>query len=149
MHIPCRLHPLSVSWHNQQPVAHLVLRPKPRNRHSYFETQITKLKLPVLWPKLVDPKPPILRPNREKPSMLVLRTNQETHAPYLLVHGADRTQHHPISRSSGHQVPDLCLTIPDPLHLISYSCHDPRCYPPCRTYHQHTRRQANTILHTR
>jgi hypothetical protein len=43
-----------------------------------------------------------------KPSTLVLRLNQETHAPRLQVHGADRTQRHPTSRSPGHRVPDLC-----------------------------------------
>jgi hypothetical protein len=36
----------------------LVLRPKPRNRRGDFETQITKPKLPVLWPKPGNPPPP-------------------------------------------------------------------------------------------
>jgi hypothetical protein len=35
------LHP-SVLWRNRQTKAHLVLRPKPRNRRSYFEAQISK-----------------------------------------------------------------------------------------------------------
>jgi hypothetical protein len=64
--------------------------------------------------------PPILRPNRRKPSQwfwgqttdnlptLVFRLNQETHAPHLHVHGANRTRHHPTSRSHGHRVPDMC-----------------------------------------
>jgi hypothetical protein len=39
---------------------------------------------------------------------LVLRLNQETLTPCLHVHGADRTQRHLTSRSSGHQVPDQC-----------------------------------------
>jgi hypothetical protein len=43
-----------------------------------------------------------------KPSTLVLRLNQETRAPRLHVHGADRTQRHPTSRSPGHRVSDLC-----------------------------------------
>jgi hypothetical protein len=43
-----------------------------------------------------------------KPSTLILRLNQETCAPCLYVHGADHTQRHPTSRSSGHRVPDLC-----------------------------------------
>jgi hypothetical protein len=89
-----------------------------------------------------NPKPPVLRPNREKPS------KQEIRAPRLLVHGADRTQHHPTSRSFSHQVPDLCLIIPGPLHQVSYSCHDPHCCPPCHTCLLHTTRQANAILHT-
>jgi hypothetical protein len=36
----------------------LILRPKPRNRHGDFDVQITKLKLPVLRPKLENPPPP-------------------------------------------------------------------------------------------
>jgi hypothetical protein len=39
--------PLSVLWRNRQTESHLVLRRKPRNRHSNFEAQITKLKPPV------------------------------------------------------------------------------------------------------
>jgi hypothetical protein len=49
-------------------------------------------------------------------STLVLRLNQETRTPRLLVYGADYTQRHSTSQSSSHRVPDLCLTIPDPLH---------------------------------
>jgi hypothetical protein len=94
-----------------------------------------------------NPKPPILRPNREKPLTLVLRPNQETHAPHLLIHGADHTRRHPTSWSPGHQVPDLCLTIPSPLHQVSYSCHIPHHCLSCCTCHLHTMRQANTILH--
>jgi hypothetical protein len=44
-------------WCNQQIEAHLVLRPKPRNRHGDFENQITKPELPVLS-KLGNPPPP-------------------------------------------------------------------------------------------
>jgi hypothetical protein len=67
----------------------------------------------------------------------------------LLVHGADHTRYHLTSWSSSHRVSDLCLTIPNPLHQIFYSCLDPHRYSPYRTYHQHTMRQANTILHTK
>jgi hypothetical protein len=170
----------------------MVLRPKPRNRHSDFEAQIIKLKLSVLRPKLGNPAPPwfwgstkkptagfvtkpgetiatsfevklektvaagfeakppetvttgfeakqaktiwvVLRPNHSqtvtigfeaqtdekpsewfwgqttgKPSTLDLRLNQETRAPRFHVHGANRTRHHPTSRSPGHWVPNLC-----------------------------------------
>jgi hypothetical protein len=48
----------------------------------------------------------------------------------------------------GHRVPDLCLTIPSPLHQISYSCHDSHCCPSCCTCHLHTISQANVILYT-
>jgi hypothetical protein len=36
----------------------LVLRLKPRNNHGDFETQITKLELPILRPKPENPPPP-------------------------------------------------------------------------------------------
>jgi hypothetical protein len=39
---------------------------------------------------------------------MVLRLNQEIHVPRLHVHGADRTWHHPTSRSPSHRVPDMC-----------------------------------------
>jgi hypothetical protein len=39
-----------------------------------------------------------------------------------------------------------CVTIPDPLHQVSYSFHDPRHCTSCRTCHLHTMRQANAIL---
>jgi hypothetical protein len=126
----------SILWLNRQTIAHLVLRPKPRNRRGDFMGQITKLQLPIL---------------RTKPgnmSTLVLRANQETRGPHLLVHGGDRTWCHPTSRSSGHRVLDLCLTISSSLHQLSYSRLDPRHYPPCRTCHLHNMRQANTFLHT-
>jgi hypothetical protein len=83
-----------------------------------------------------------------KPSTLILRPNQKTLALRLYVHGVDRTRHYLTSRSPGHWVSDLCLTISDPLHQVSYSCHDLHRYPPCHTYHLHITRQANVILHT-
>jgi hypothetical protein len=93
------------------------------------------------------PKQPVLRSNRKKPWTLILRLNQETRAPHLLVHGADRTRRHSTSRSSDHRVPDLCLTISDYLHQVSYSCHNVGCCPPCHTYHLHIMRQVNMILY--
>jgi hypothetical protein len=39
-----------------------------------------------------------------------------------------------------------CVTIPGPLYQVSYCCHDPHRYSPCRTSHLHTMRQANVIL---
>jgi hypothetical protein len=77
---------------------------KSRNRRSDFELQITK-------PKLL-----VLRLNPKNLSTLVLRLNQETCTPRLHVHNADRTRHHLTSRSSSHRVPNLYLTISDPLH---------------------------------
>jgi hypothetical protein len=103
----------------------LVLRPKPRNCHGDFQAQITK------------------------PSPLVLRLNRETCASRLLhVYDADLTWRHLTSWSSGHRVPDLCLTIPYPLHQISDSCLDPRCCSPCRIRYLHIMRQANVFFQT-
>jgi hypothetical protein len=118
-----------------QTIAHLLLRRKSRNRLGDFVEQITK-------PQLV-----VLRPKPKKPSSLVLRLNQETCAPHLFVHDADRTRHHPTSRSSGHQVPDQCLTISCPLHQVSYSYLNTRHCLTYRTCHLHTTRQANMFLH--
>jgi hypothetical protein len=39
-----------------------------------------------------------------------------------------------------------CATIPDPLHQISYSCHDPHRCTSCYACHLYTTRQANVIL---
>jgi hypothetical protein len=38
-----------------------------------------------------------------------------------------------------------CAIIPDPLHQVSYSCHDTHRYPPCCTCQLHTMRQANKL----
>jgi hypothetical protein len=126
---------LSDLWRNRKTITHLVLRPKLRNRHSDFVGQITKLQLLVL------------RHKPGNPSTLVLRLNQETRSPRLLVYGTDCTRCHPTSRSSSHRVPDLCLTISDHLHQVSYSCLDSHRCPPYRTCYLYTMRQANTILH--
>jgi hypothetical protein len=68
----------------------------------------------------MKPSSPILRPKRRKLSQwfggqtthklltLVLRLNQQTCVPHLYVHGADCTQRHLTSRSSGHRVPNMC-----------------------------------------
>jgi hypothetical protein len=45
----------SVLWHSRQTIAHLVLRPKPRNRRDDFVGQINKPQLPVLRPKTGNP----------------------------------------------------------------------------------------------
>jgi hypothetical protein len=54
----------------------------------------------------------------------------------------------PTRLSSGHRVPDLCLTLTGPLHQVFYSFHDPHHCPSYHTYHLHTMRKANVILHT-
>jgi hypothetical protein len=44
-------------WRNRQTEACLILKPKPRNRHSDFDAQIIKPELPVLRPKQENPPP--------------------------------------------------------------------------------------------
>jgi hypothetical protein len=41
-----------------------------------------------------------------------------------------------------------CVTIPDPLHQVFYSFHDPCRCPSYHTYHLDTTRQENIIHHT-
>jgi hypothetical protein len=60
--------PPSVLWRNRQIEAHLVLRPKSRNRRSDFEAQITKPELPVLRPKPENPPPPWFWGSTKKPA---------------------------------------------------------------------------------
>jgi hypothetical protein len=48
--------------------AHLVLRPKPRNRRDDFEAQITKPELSVLRPKPGNPPPPWFWGSTKKPT---------------------------------------------------------------------------------
>jgi hypothetical protein len=55
-------------WRNRQTEAHLVLRPKSRNRHGDFDTQITKPELLVLRPKLGNPPPPWFWGSTKKPT---------------------------------------------------------------------------------
>jgi hypothetical protein len=102
---------------------------QPINRTPlHFETQITKPELSVLKLKLGNP------------STLVWRVNQETRAPRLYMYGAYRKRCHPTSRSSRHQVSNLWLIIPGPLHQVFYSCLDYRRCPSCRTCHIYTTR---------
>jgi hypothetical protein len=58
----------SVLWGNRQTEAHLVLRPKPRNRRGDFEAQINKLKLLVLKSKPRNPPPPWFYGPTKKPT---------------------------------------------------------------------------------
>jgi hypothetical protein len=104
---------------------------------SGFEAKLLTNHWPLFWGQTKKVVPMVLRPN------------QETCTPCLLVHGADHKQHHPISWSSSHLVPNIFLTIPSGLHRVSYSCHDPHRCPPCRTCYLHTTRQANMILQPR
>jgi hypothetical protein len=97
-------------WGSNQETVVVILRPKSPNHDLGFEAQRMK---PVEW---------FLGQTTDKPSPPVLRLNRKTCASCLLnVYDVDHTRHHPTTRSSSHQVPDLCLIIPDPLHHVSYS----------------------------
>jgi hypothetical protein len=98
-----------------------VLRPNWRKPSPLFlRPNQRKPSQQVLRPNRQKTSPPILRLNRQKPSKwfwgqtthkpstLVLRLNQKTRAFCLHVHGVDRTQRHPTSRSPGHRVLNLC-----------------------------------------
>jgi hypothetical protein len=58
-----------VLWRNRQTEAHLVLRPKPRNRRGDFEAQITKPKLPVLRSKPENSPSPWFLGSTKKPTI--------------------------------------------------------------------------------
>jgi hypothetical protein len=73
-----------------------------------FETKPEKTVATGFEAKLEKTVPVVLRPNYWQTFPMVLRPNQETRATRIYVHGADRTQRHPTSRSSGHRLPDLC-----------------------------------------
>jgi hypothetical protein len=107
---------------------------KPEKPSQWFWGQTTNKMFQWFWGQTAN-----------KPSILVLRLNQKTRAPHLHVHGADCTRvTQPLDRPATEY--STCVTIPGPLHQVSNSCHDPRCYPLCRTCHLHTTRQANAIL---
>jgi hypothetical protein len=150
--------PPLVLWRNRQIKASMILRPKPRNRRGDFETQITKLELPVLRPKQwnlshrfwgptgenrtsgFDVKPlPNCRPwfwgSTKKHALPIFMCTIQT------AHGITWPPDHPTTEYPTY------ATILGPLHLVSYSCHDPHRCPPCRTCHLHTTRQTNMILH--
>jgi hypothetical protein len=55
-------------------------------------------------------------------------------------HGVTRPLDRPVTEYL------TCATIPDPLHQVSYSCHDLHRCTSCRTCHLHTTRQANVIF---
>jgi hypothetical protein len=155
--------PPLVLWRNWQTEVCLVLRPKPKNRRGDFEAQITKLKLPILRPKLGNPSRWFWGQTREnrrhrfygqtgenclngfevKP--LINRRHWfwgSIKKPVLLVsmwtvqtaHNATWPLDHPTTEYP------TCATIPGPLHQVSYSCHDPRRCTPCHTGHLHTTR---------
>jgi len=86
------------------------LRPNWKNRRSGFEAQTTK------------PEPPVLRPNWETVATGFEAQPGNPCSTSLHVYDVDRPLLHPASRSSGHRVPDLCMTIPGPPHQVSYSC---------------------------
>jgi hypothetical protein len=76
----------------------VVLRPNRKNRSHCFWGQIGRNHWPWFWGW-----------TKKHVLLVSLCTVQTTH------------KRHPTSRSSGHRVPDMCLTIPRSLHQVSYS----------------------------
>jgi hypothetical protein len=68
MNVCCADLPPLVLWHNRQIEAHLVLRPKSRNRHGDFEAQIIKPEPTVLRPIPGNPPPTWLWGSTKKPT---------------------------------------------------------------------------------
>jgi hypothetical protein len=136
---------------------------KPRNHCGDFEAQITKPELPVLRPKPGNPchqfwgqtgrncrnwfwgqtrenhpsgfeaKPLTNHPSwfwgsTKKPALLISTCTVQ------IAHSATRPLNRPVTEYP------TCATIPSSLHLVSYSCHDPRCWTPCCTCHLYTTR---------
>jgi hypothetical protein len=140
----------------------MVLRHKPRNCRCDFEAQITKLELPVLRPKPENPTHRFWgqternrrhrfwdqsgenRPRGFESKPLINyrpwfwgSTNKLT---LLIITCTVQTAHN-ITRPLDRPATDYptCATISDPVHQVSYYCHDPRHCTPC---HLHTTRQA-------
>jgi hypothetical protein len=150
----------SILWHTRQTIARLVLRHKPilkspnrscwfwrPNRKTWshrFWSQTRRNHRHRFWAQTIN-KPSwwFWGQTTDKLSTLVLRLNQETRTPRLLVHGVNRTQCHPTSRSSGQRVSDLCdHPRSSALDLLLL----PRFSSLPTMPHLNITRQANTIL---
>jgi hypothetical protein len=150
----------SFETQTEKPWTTLVLRLNQETVTTGFEAKPEKPPPSVLRSNQRKQSPPVLRPNRRKPSQwfwgqttnkpstLVLRLNQEICAPRLHVHDADP---HSVTRPLDRPATEYptYATIPGPLHQVSYSCLNSRCYPPCCTCHLHTTRQENANLQTK
>jgi hypothetical protein len=132
----------SVLWHNQQTIAHLVLKSKPRNSRGDFDAQITKPYLPILRTKPRNPKPPVLRPNREKPALLAsLCIVQTAHSITRSIVRPSSTRpvlDHPWSSTPGLHLLPRSLLLPTMLHLSlthheTSKCNSPHKIDKCRT----------------
>jgi hypothetical protein len=147
-------------WHpNQKTLHHQFWGQTGRNRHHWFWGQTGrnrlsgfKVKSLTNRPSGFEAKPLINRPSGFEAKPLTNRRLWfwcSTKKPTLLVSTCMVQSTHNVTLPPDRSVTkySTCATIPVPLHLVSYSCHDPHCYPPCRTYHLHTVRQINAILH--
>jgi hypothetical protein len=94
----------------------------------------------------------------KKTVLVVLRPNHwqtmfwgSNKKPTLLVSTCTVQTTHDITRPLNCPATEYltCETISDPLQQVSYFWQDLRHFPPCRTCHLHTTRQANTILQTK
>jgi hypothetical protein len=108
-------------WGSTKKLSPPVLRPNRKNHPSGFETKPLINRQPWFWC------------STKKLVLLISTCTVQT------AHGATRPLDHLTIEYT------TCVTIPGPLHQVSYSCQNPCRCTPCRTCHQNTTRQANTI----
>jgi hypothetical protein len=112
-----------------------VLRPKPKNSSLRFWGQIGRNCPSVFEVKPLTNRRPWFWGSTKKLVLLLSMCTVQN------AHGVTRPPDRPTTEYP------TCAIISVPLHHVSYSCHDPRHCPPCHTFHLHTMRQLNVILH--
>jgi hypothetical protein len=165
MRVPCRppsigvvvqpTNRTSLVWCPNQEIVAVILRPKSLNHICQFWGPNRKTQAISFEAKPEKTIPAALRPNHWQTVSVVLRLNHwQTIDIGFEAQPRNLRFSSPRAQCRLHAVsPDLpvteyltCAIIPGPLHQVSYSCHDHRHCPSCRTYHLHTTRQENTIL---
>jgi hypothetical protein len=109
---------------------------KPRNPHHQFWVQIGRNCPSGFETKPLTNRRPWFWGSTNKIAFLVSLCTIQT------AHSVTR----PLDRPATGYL--TFVIIISPLHQVSYSYHDPRRCLSCHTYHLHTTRQGNTILHT-
>jgi hypothetical protein len=149
----------------------MILRPKSPNRSCRFWGPNRETHRHRFWdqtginhPNGFEAKPLTNHPNGFETKPLTNRLNGfeakpltnrsawfwgQTKKPTLLVSLCTMQTAHSVIRPLDHLATEYLtyVTIPGPLHLVSYSCRDSCRCPSYRTDHLHTMRQANMILH--
>jgi hypothetical protein len=129
-------------WDPNQETVAVILRPKSTNRSCRFwcpNRETVTLDFEAKQGETVttgfEAKPlinsqPCFWGSIKKPALLVSTCMVQT------THSVIRLLDHPTIEYP------TCATIPDPLHQVSYSYHDPCRCTPCRACHMHTTREA-------